>query len=147
MRLKRFLAVLNQIRVKLLLAVLVLFSTACRPPTPAEQMDSVVSWLGTAGMAGDAWLRHTTPDKYTRETLELSHDTLLQISDELLKSPPSGIDTASLDSVLTRSRSRIAQMARLVEAKNSPALLSQLDSLRADARIVKQFSDTIHSKQ
>jgi hypothetical protein len=132
---------------KRFLVVPLLFSTACKPPSPAEQMDSVISWVATAGMAGDAWLRHTTPDKYTRETLELSHDTLLQISDELLKSPPSGIDTASLDSLLTRSRSRIAQMARLVEAKNSPALLSQLDSLRADARIVKQFSDTIHSKQ
>jgi hypothetical protein len=135
MRLKRFLVV------PLLLAI------ACKPPTPAEQMDSVISWLATAGMAGDAWLRHTTPDKYTRQTLELSHDTLLQISDDLLKSPPSGIDTASLDSVLTRSRGRIAQMARLVEAKNSPAFLTQLDSLRADQRIVKQFSDTIHSRQ
>jgi hypothetical protein len=159
MRLKRFLAILSQIRAKrllvvesrmrakLFLAVPLIFSTACRPPTPAEQMDSVISWLGTAGMAGDAWLRHTTPDKYTRQTLELSHDTLLQISDDLLKSPPPGVDTASLDSVLTRSRSRIAKMARLVEAKNLPAFLTQLDSLRADQRIVKQFSDSIESKQ
>jgi hypothetical protein len=147
MRLKRFLVVENRMRVKLFIVVPLLFLAACRPPTPAEQMDSVISWLATAGMAGDAWLRHTTPDKYTRQTLELSHDTLLQISDDLLKSPPSGIDSALLDSVLTRSRGRIAQMARLVEAKNSRAFLIQLDSLRADERIVKQFSDSIESKQ
>ena len=134
-------------RLKRFLVIPLLSLLACKPPTPAEQMDSVISWLATAGMAGDAWVRHTTPDKYTRETLELSHDTLLQISDDLLKSPPSGIDTASLDSVLTRSRGRIAEMARLVDAKNSPAFLSQLDSLRADQRIVKQLSDTIHSSQ
>jgi hypothetical protein len=134
-------------RQKRFLVIPLLFVIACKPPTPAEQMDSVISWLATAGMAGDAWLRHTTPDKYTRQTLELSHETLLQISDDLLKSPPSGIDTAALDSVLTRSRGRIAQMARLVEAKNSPTFLSQLDSLRVDQRIVKQFSDTIHSRQ
>jgi hypothetical protein len=98
-------------------------------------------------MAGDAWLRHTTPDKYTRQTLELSHETLLQLSDDLLKSPPSGIDTAALDSVLTRSRDRIARMARLVQAKNSPAFLGQLDSLRSDQKIVKQLSDSIESDQ
>ncbi len=147
MRLKRFLVVETRMRAKLFFAVPLVFSTACKPPTPAEQMDSVISWLATAGMAGDAWLRHTTPDKYTRQTLELSHDTLLQISDDLLKSRPPGTDTASLDSVLTRSRGRIAQMARLVEAKNSPAFLSQLDSLRVDEKLVKQFSDSIKSKQ
>jgi hypothetical protein len=147
MRLKRFLVVENRMRVKLFIVVPLLFLAACRPPTPAEQMDSVISWLATAGMAGDAWLRHTTPDKYTRQTLELSHDTLLQISDDLLKSPPSGIDSALLDSVLTRSRGRIAQMARLVEAKNSRAFLIQLDSLRADEKALKEFSDGVESKQ
>ena len=147
MRLKRLLVIETRMRAKLFLAIPLLFSTACKPPTPAEQMDSVISWLATAGMAGDAWLRHTTPDRYTRQTLDLSHDTLLQISDDLLKSPPPGIDTASLDSVLTRSRGRIAQMARLVEAKNSPAFVSQLDSLRDDQRIVKRFSGSIESKQ
>jgi hypothetical protein len=38
-------------------------------------------------------------------------------------------------------------MARLVEAKNSPAFLSQLDSLRLDEKLVKQLSDSIESKQ
>lgn len=129
------------------LVVPLLVIAACKSPTPAEQMDSVISWLGTAGMVGDAWLRHTTPDKYTRQTLELSHDTLLQIADDLLKSPLSGIDTASLDSVLTRSRGRVAQMARLVEAKDAPGFSTQLDSLRADQKIVKRFSDGIESRQ
>ncbi|HYU53071.1 MAG TPA: hypothetical protein VEK37_09010 [Gemmatimonadaceae bacterium] len=132
---------------KRLLVVPLLAAAACNPPPPAEQMDSVISWLGTAGMVGDAWLRHTTPDKYTRQTLELSHDTLLQIADDLLKSPPTGIDTASLDSVLTRSRGHVAQMARLVEAKDAPSFSSQLDSLRADEKLVKQFSDSIESRQ
>jgi hypothetical protein len=98
-------------------------------------------------MAGEAWLRHTTPDKYTRQTLELSHETLLQIADDLLKSPPPGIDTATLDSVLTRSLGRVAQMARLVEAKDAPAFFDQLDSLRADQKIVRELSDSVQSKQ
>jgi hypothetical protein len=134
-------------RLERLLATPLLFLLACKPPTPSEQLDSVVSWLGTAGMAGDAWLRHTTPDRYTRETLELSHQTLAQISDDLLKAPPPAIDTASLDSVLTRSRGRVAQMARFVEAKDSPGFARELDSLRVDEKIIKQLADSAESSQ
>jgi hypothetical protein len=134
-------------RLERLLATPLLLLLACKPPTPSEQLDSVVSWLGTAGMAGDAWLRHTTPDRYTRETLELSHQTLAQISDDLLKAPPPAIDTGSLDRVLTRSRGRVAQMARFVEANNSPAFAIELDSLRADEKIVKQLADRADSSQ
>ena len=104
---------------KRLIVVPLLVAAACKPPTPTEQMDSVISWLGTAGMVGDAWL----------------------------KSPPPGIDTASLDSVLTRSRGRVAQMARLVDAKDAPSFSRQLDSLRADEKIVKEFADKLESKQ
>ncbi len=98
-------------------------------------------------MVGDAWLRHTTPDTYTRQTLELSHETLGQISNDLLESPPPETDTALLDSLLTRSRGRIARMARLITAKNAPDFARELDSLRADQKMVKQFSDGIESKQ
>lgn len=124
-----------------------LFALACKPPTPAEQMDSIISWLSTAGLAGDAWLRHTTPDRYTRQTLELSNQQILELGTELHKSPPPVIDGANLDSVLTRSRFHIAQMARLVEDKNSPDFKTQLDSLRADQRLIKQLSDSVESTQ
>lgn len=134
-------------RVKGLVVVSIALATACKSPTPAEQMDSVLSWVATAGMAGQAWLRHTTPDKYTRETLELSDQTLLQISTELLKSPPKSVDSAALDSILTSSREHIAQMARLIEAKDAPAFGNELDSLRADEKIIKQLSDSAQSSQ
>jgi hypothetical protein len=134
-------------RLERLLAIPLLLLLACKQPTPAEQLDSILSWVATAGMAGDAWLRHTTPDRYTRETLELSHQTIAQISDALLKQPVPGIDSASLDSLLTRSRGRVAQMARWVEAKNSPAFATELDSLRADEKLVKQLADSAESSQ
>lgn len=130
-------------RLKRSLVASLLFALACKPPTPAEQLDSVISWLGTAGMAGDAWLRHTTPDAYTRQTLELSHDTLGQLANDLLKSPLPGVDTSSLDSVLTRSRRRVAEMGRLVQDRNSPAFKGQLDSLRIDEKAVKQMADAL----
>jgi hypothetical protein len=134
-------------RMKRLLIISVVTVTACKSPTPAEQMDSIQSWLATAEMVGEAWLRHTTPDKYSRQTLELSRETLLQISTDLLKSPPHSVDSASLDSILTRSRMNVAQMAHLIQAKDAPDFGRQLDSLRADQKLVKQLSDSIESRQ
>ena len=125
----------------------VLAALACKPPSATEQMDSIVSWLGTAGMAGEAWLKHTTPDKYTRQTLELTHDSLLDISSGLFKSLPAGIDSASLDSALTRSNVHIGLMAKMVEQKNSPDFRTLLDSLYTDEKIVKQIADSVEAKE
>ena len=110
-------------------------------------MDSALSWLGTAEMAGEAWLRHTTPDKYTRQTLEHSNEALRSIAHDLLEAPPGGIDTASLSRALARNQDHIAQMVRLVRERNAPAFSSQLDSLRADRKVVKQLADDIKPKQ
>ena len=125
----------------------VALATACKAPTPADQMDSILSWIGTAGMTGEAWLRHTTPDKYSAQTLQLSSETILQISTDLLKSPPASVDSSALDSTITTTREHIDQMARLIQAKNSPAFARQLDSLRADQKIMKQLSDSIEASQ
>ena len=134
-------------RVKRLLVIPVVIAAACKSPTPAEQMESIQSWLATAEMVGEAWLRHTTPDKYSRQTLELSHETLLQTSSELLKSPPHSIDSAALDRALTSGREHIAQMARLIQAKDAPDFARELDSLRAYQKVVKKLSDDIGSQQ
>jgi hypothetical protein len=134
-------------RAKRLLITSVVIVAACKSPTPAEQMDSIQSWLATAEMVGEAWLRHTTPDNYSRQTLELSHETLLQLSTDLLKAPPHSLDSASLDTILTKSRGDIAQLARLIVAKDAPDFGRQLDSLRADQKLVKQLSDSIESRK
>jgi len=130
------------------LAVLsILLAAACKSPSATEQMDSAISWLGTAGMTGEAWLKHTTPDKYTRQTLDLSHDSLIDIGSGLFKSLPAGIDSAAVDSAFSRSTGHIALMAKLVEQKNSPDFRSLLDSLYADEKVVKQLADSIEAKE
>jgi hypothetical protein len=134
-------------RTKRFLLLSLILAVACKPPTPTEQMGSILSWIGTAGMAGDAWLRHTTPDTYSRQTLELSSETLGQISSQLLESPPPAVDTAALDNLLTGSRQRIARMAALIRAKDAPSFARELDSLRANQNTVKALAHSIESKQ
>jgi hypothetical protein len=123
----------------LVLAITLL--SACKPPTPEEQMDSIKSWLATSEMVAEGWLRHSTPDTYSRQTLELAHETLARMSSDLLVSLPPAVDSAMLDSVLVRSRGHVDRMARSIEAKNSPDFRRQLDSLRADEKIVERISD------
>ena len=132
---------------KRFLVMPLLLAVACKPPTPAEQLDTIVSWIATARMAGDAWLRRTTPDKYTRQTLELSDRMLLQSGTQLLKSPPSSIDSAAFAHVLIRTRFQIKKMARLVEQKAAPEFRQPWDSLRIYEKIVKQASDKIDSSR
>ena len=132
---------------KRLLFATVILLVSCKPPTPAEQMDAILSWVGSAIVLGNGWLRHTTPDTYTRQTLTLSHDQLRQIGAELLKSPPATIDSTELDSALTRSGSHLARMAQLVEVRNSPGFNQVLDSLELDQKALKQLSDKIESSQ
>jgi hypothetical protein len=134
-------------RLERLLVLPVLFCLACKPPTPAEQMDSMLSWLATARMTGEGWLRHTTPDPYSRHTLDLSAKKIGQIASDLMKSPPSGVDTATLDTIFTRSRVRVETMARLIAAKDAPDFGRQLDSLGAEEKLVKQIADSIEHKQ
>jgi hypothetical protein len=134
-------------RTKRLLLLSLALVLACKPPTPTEQMDSILSWIGTAGLAAGAWLRHTTPDAYTRQTLELSSTTLSQISKEVLESPLPAVDTVALDSLLTGSRQRIARMAGWVRGKNAPAVASTLDSLRTDQKNIKAFAASIELRQ
>lgn len=134
-------------RTKRLLLLSLILVAACKPSTPAEQMDSILSWIGTASMAGDAWLRHTTPDTYTRQTLELSSKTLGRIVSDLLESPPPAIDTVVLDSVVTGTSRRIARMAALIRAKDAPDFARELDLLRTDQKIVKRFSGSLESQK
>ena len=119
------------------------FALGCKSPSATEQMDSIISWLGTAGMVGEAWLRHTTPDKYTAQTLELANQSLMDINNGLFKALPPGIDTASLDSALALSRKHIGLLQTLVEQKASPDFRTMLDSLNSDERVIKQFADSV----
>ena len=132
---------------KRFLVVPLLLAVGCKPPTPAEQMDSIVSWVSTAKMAGDAWLRHTTPDKYTRQTLELSDQMLLQTGSDLLESRPPTIDSAAFDRALTSTRFNIAEMARFIEEKDAGKFQQPFDSVGIYLKVMKQFSDSTRASK
>ncbi len=127
------------------LSVVVFFAGCSKPPSEKDIVDSMVSWMGTGDMAAQAWLNHTTFDKYTRETLELSSKMLGDQSDQLKEVAPA--HSASLDSVATSARRAMTSMANLVAANDAPDVRAQLDSLRAAKKIVLAASESLEKQQ
>ena len=127
--------------------ILLIASTGCKSPTPAEQLQTVGSWLATADMTAQAWLNHTTPEKYTRETLDISSQTIARTTTELDKTPPADLDIASLDSLLTRSGHRVRLLERMVAGRDAPAVRLELDSLRIEEKLVRDLAERLKAKQ
>ncbi|MFL5502323.1 MAG: hypothetical protein ACJ79Q_13925 [Gemmatimonadaceae bacterium] len=134
-------------RTKGFFVLTVLLAIACKPPTPTEQMDTIISWVSTARMVGDAWLRHTTPDKYTSQTLQQADQMLLQTGSELLKSLPPAIDSAAFDRALTSTRFNISEMSRFVEAKDASRFRQPWDSVLIYMKVMKDYSDKVESSR
>ncbi len=142
---------LNKRRVIVMSFVAVL--AGCKAPDPAKELDSTLSWVATAGLAAQAWLNHTTPESYTRQTLELSRSTLEEQLDPLLKAiadePPSE-KTASafrnsapaISRLVRHASATIGRMAVLVTARDAPSLQKELTSLRADESSLKSIADS-----
>ena len=127
---------------KLIAAAIITLACACsKPPSEKEVVGEMVSWLGTADMATQAWLNQTTYDGYTRETLELSGQMLDEQKDQLARSAPR--HSPAVDSAVAEAERSIGIIAGLVAARNAPDVKSQLDSLRAAKKVVLQVSDSL----
>jgi hypothetical protein len=110
----------------------------------------MVSWIGTADMASQAWLNHTTFDRYTRETLELSAQ-MLEDQQKQLKEidalQSSDYGSGALDSAVSRAGHSMTTIAALIGANDAPDVQVQLDSLRAAKKVVLAVSDSLAKRQ
>ena len=127
-------------------AALILCIGGCsKPPSEKEVVDSITSWIGTGDAASQAWLNHTTFDKYTKETLELSAQMLDSQADELKQVAPN--HSPALDSAVASSKHAMRVIAGLVAANDAPDVRTQLDSLRAAKKIVLAAGDSLEKNQ
>lgn len=126
-------------------AAAALVGGCAKTPSEKEAVGEMVSWIGTAEMASQAWLNHTTFDRYTRETLTLSARMLDRQSEQLNQSAPN--HSAALDSAITGIGHSITTIAALIAARDAPNVEAQLDSLRAGKKIVLAVSDSLENRQ
>src|SRR5215210_4566947 len=72
-----------------------LLSLGCgRPPDPAKTLEQVASYLGTATLAGDAWIAHRTPNPFTRNTLRKARMNIAEQQVVLFGEAVPAVDTA-----------------------------------------------------
>lgn len=124
-----------------ILALIVLLAGCSKPPSEKDILGSIISWIGTGDIAAQAWLNHTTFDRYTRETLELSSKKLDDQAEQLKDVAPA--HSASLDSAVSSARHSMTDIAHLVAANDAPDIAAKLDSLRAASRVVLAIADSI----
>lgn len=124
--------------------MLLLASACSRKPDPAETLKSVSSWLATASMAGDAWVVHSTPNPFTRNTLRRARLTVADEQEILFTKAVPPVDTASLRVSLDRAKNTLARMEQLIDAKDAMQFPPALALLKADAERVKKMSDSIN---
>ena len=132
-------------RAPVVVAISLLFVGCTKPPSEKEVVDSMISWIGTGDMAAQAWLNHTTFDRYTRETLELSTKMLGEQTDQLKKVAP--FHSAGIDSAVTSAERTMTNIAGLIAANDAPDVRPQLDSLRAAKKIVLAAGDSLGKQQ
>ena len=126
------------------IVIVVLFGCS-KPPSEKEVVDSMISWIGTGDVAAQAWLNHTTFDKYTRETLELASKMLDDQSEQLKEAAPS--HSPAIDSAAASAKRAMTSIANLVAANDAPDVPAQLDSLRAAKKIVLSSSDSLAKRK
>lgn len=132
-------------RAPVIAAILLLLVGCAKPPSEKAVVDSMISWIGTGDMAAQAWLNHTTFDRYTRETLELSTKMLDEQTDQLKKVAPG--HSAGVDSAVTGAKRAMTNIAGLVAANDAPDVRTQLDSLRAAKKVVLAAGDSLDKQQ
>ena len=125
-----------------------LLSLACgRPPEPSETLEQVSSYLATATLAGDAWILHRTPNPFTRNTLRDARMNIAQQQAVLFSEAVPAVDTTVLRESLQRAKTTLATMERLANDANQSVFTTQLALLKADAKRVKDMSDSLKQSQ
>lgn len=132
-------------RTRVVIGIFLVCAGCSKPPSEKDVVHSMISWMGTGDMAAQAWLNHTTFDRFTRQTLELSSRMLDGQARQLAQAAPA--HSAALDSAVTNARRAMADIARLVAANDAPDVLPNLDSLRAAKKVLLAAGDSLGNEK
>ncbi|MEH1944887.1 MAG: hypothetical protein V7L01_32370 [Nostoc sp.] len=113
--------------------------------TSVEDMDketqNISSWLATANMVGDAWIRDVVPNKYAEQTLKRATQELGKEKEKIEKIKLSKDVTERDQSLLLAEVLQLAnkteEISRDVVQKNRSAVQQKLGELAAEKLMLK----------
>ncbi|MEH2143583.1 hypothetical protein [Nostoc sp.] len=127
--------------------LIVTLLASCSDKTSAEDMDkerqSVSSWVATANMVCDAWIRGAVPNKYAEQTLKRATEELRKEKEKIdeikLSKDVSEHDKSVLLAEVFQLGNKTEEMSRAVAQKNRSAVRQKLGELAAEKRSLNKF--------
>ncbi|MHC5758640.1 hypothetical protein [Nostoc sp.] len=120
---------------------------SCSAKTSAEDMDketqNVSSWVATANMVGDAWIRDVVPNKYAEQTLKKAQQELQKEKEKIdeikLSKDVSEDDKSILLAEVLKLGNKTEEISRAVAQKNRSAVRQKLIELAAEKRSLNKL--------
>jgi hypothetical protein len=121
--------------------VFLLTITSCGSHSAAQMrtaLQTAASWAATAHMAGEAWISGAVPTAYTRRTLHMAEQTLVEGLRKVQDQPATSAASASvpehlqsLKHTLSRMREAVQTEDRMAMTQHMTALANEEEALRA----------------
>lgn len=120
---------------------------SCSDKTSAEDMDketqSVSSWVATANMVGDAWIRDVVPNKYAEQTLKKAQEELRKEKEKIdkikLSKDVSEHDKSVLIAEVFQLANKTQEMSRAVAQKNRSLVQQKLEELAVEKQALNKL--------
>ncbi|MEH2274027.1 MAG: hypothetical protein V7K40_04240 [Nostoc sp.] len=120
---------------------------SCSSKTSAENIDKdtlcVSSWVATANLVGDAWMRGAVPNKYAEQTLKRATEELQKEKEKIdeikLSKEVSEHDKSVLVAEVFQLANKTEEMSRAVGQKNRSAVRQKLGELAAEKRSLNKL--------
>ncbi|MEH2423537.1 MAG: hypothetical protein V7K48_22275 [Nostoc sp.] len=108
-----------------------------------KETQSVSSWVATANMVGDAWIRGAVPNKYAEQTLKKAQEELRKEKEKIdeikLSKDVSEHDKSVLLTEVLQLANNTEEMSRAVAQKNHSVVRQKLGELAAEKRSLNKL--------
>lgn len=124
---------------------------SCSGKTSAEDMDketqSVFSWIATANMVGNAWIRDVVPNKYAEQTLKKAQEELRKEKDKIdeikLSKDVTEHDKSVLLAEILQLANKTEEMSKAVAQKNRSLVQQKLGELAAEKQALSKLRKVV----
>ena len=129
--------------------------TSCSSKTSVEDIDketqNISSWVATANMVGDAWIRNVVPNKYAEQTLKKATEELQKEKDKIdkikLSKEVTQHDKSLLLAEVIQLTNKTEEMSRAVVQKNRSEVQQKLGELAAEGRTLNKLKKGSRANQ
>ena len=128
---------------------------SCSGKNSTEDMDqetqSISSWVATANMVGDAWIRGAVPNKYAEQTLKRATEELQKEKSKIdkikLSKDVSEHDKSVLLADVLQLANKTEEMSRAVAKKNYSEVRQKLGELAVEKRSLNKLKKSSRANQ